>query len=85
MQMKKLLWFVARSLIGLTVIGMALWAALALWYTLPLPEWVRYALGLGLLVLGAGSLWTAVIERRLLIPLAPFLIAFADVLSVTVV
>ena len=78
--MKKLLWFVARSLIGLTVIGMTLWAALALWYTLPLPEWVRYALGLGLLVLGAGGLLTAVIKRRLLLPIAPFLIAFAATL-----
>ena len=78
--MKTLLWLVARSLIGLTVIGMALWAALALWYTLPVPEWVRNALGLVLLVLGAGGLLTAAIQRRPLIPLAPFAIAFAATL-----
>jgi len=78
--MKKLLWFLARSLIGLTVIAMALWAALALWYTLPLPEWVRYAFTLGLLILGAGGLLTAVITRRLLMPIAPFVIAFAATL-----
>lgn len=80
MRMKTILWFMARSLICLTVVGMALWAALALWYTLPLPDWGRYGLSFGLLVFGAGGLLTAVIKRRLLIPMAPFLIAFAATL-----
>jgi hypothetical protein len=75
--MKTLLWFAARSLIGLTVIGMALWAALALWYTLPVPEWIRYSLVSVLLILGVGGLLAAIIKRRLLIPIAPFLVAFA--------
>ena len=78
--MTTLLWLVARGLIGLTVMGMALWAALALWYTLPLQEWARYSSAFGLPILGVGGLLAAMIKRRFLISIAPFLVAFAATL-----
>ena len=65
---------------GITVIGMTLWAALALWYTLPLPGWVRYTSAFGLLGLGVGGFVCAIVSGRFLIPVAPFLVAFVATL-----
>ena len=80
MQMKTFLRPMALVVMGLAVIGATLWAALAPWYTLGTTNGFRYALGFGLLALGAGGLLFALIHRRLVVPLAPFVISFAAVL-----
>lgn len=80
MRMRKLARIVALGLTSLTVIGATLWGALALWYTLPTSDWVRYALILSCIFLGAGGLFFAIIQRRMIVPLAPFVISFGAVL-----
>jgi hypothetical protein len=75
--MSALFWFIARGLFCLTVTGIALWAVLALWFTLPVAEWIRYSFGVGVLFLAVGGLLIAIIKRRYLISIAPFFIAFA--------
>ena len=67
--------------IGLAVIGAAVWGALALWYAFPAMDGLRAALALGFFALGAGSLVTAVLRRRLVVPLLPFAAAFGVLLG----
>jgi hypothetical protein len=67
----------ALGVAGLTVIGVTTWGALALWYTVPAIEGIRAALALGYVALGLGGLLMAVLMGRLVMPLAPFTLAFA--------
>ncbi|MCZ6772474.1 MAG: DUF4105 domain-containing protein [Proteobacteria bacterium] len=70
------MWRLFRGgLIGLLVIGAAVWGALALWFAFPAVEGLRAALATGFAVLGAGGLLAAVLRRRLVMPLLPFTVA----------
>jgi hypothetical protein len=68
-------------LIGLMVVGATVWGALALWFTLPAAEGIRVALALGFAALGAGGLLTALLRRRLIVPLLPFAGALVALLA----
>ena len=79
--LKKLLRLLGFGLIGLLATGAAIWGGLALWFALPGAGGVRAALALGFVALGAGSLLTAFLRRRLVVPLLPFGIAFVALLA----
>ena len=79
--MKKLLRLLGTGLIGLLATGAAIWGGLALWFALPGADGVRATLALGFGVLGAGSLFTALLRRPLLVPLLPFAVAFVALLA----
>jgi hypothetical protein len=68
-------------LIGLMVVGATVWGALALWFTLPAAEGIRVALALGFAALGAGGLLTALLRRRLIVPLLTFAGALVALLA----
>jgi hypothetical protein len=55
--------------------------ALALWFALPAAEGIRVALAAGFVALGAGGLLTALLRRRLIVPLLPFAVGFAVLLA----
>lgn len=78
--MKTILRLLGLCLVAIIVTALALWSTLALWYTLPTPEWVRYALASAIVAFGLGGLLMALIRHRLVLPLAPFVISFAAVL-----
>lgn len=80
MRMKTIFRVVVFGLIGLAVIGASTWGALALWYALPTSNWVRYALTLACVIFGVGGLLLAIFQRRLIVPLAPFVIIFGALL-----
>jgi hypothetical protein len=67
-------------LIGLLVVGLSVWGALALWFAVPAVDGIRVALAVGFGVLGAACLLATVIRRRLMAPLLPFAIAFGALL-----
>ncbi len=69
------------GLIGLLVVGPAVWGALALWFAVPAVEGLRAALALGLVALGAGGLLAALLRRKLIVPLLPFAVAFVALLA----
>ncbi len=79
--MKTLLRLLGTGLIGLLATGAAIWGGLALWFALPGADGVRATLALGFVVLGAGSLLTALLRRRLIVPLLPFAVAFVALLA----
>ena len=79
--LKTLLRLLGTGLIGLLATGAAIWGGLALWFALPGADGVRATLALGFVVLGAGSLLTALLRRRLIVPLLPFAIAFVALLA----
>ncbi len=78
--MKTFLRLLGFGLIGLLGTGAAIWGGLALWFALPGADGLRAALALGFVALGAGGLLTALIRRRLVVPLLPFGIAFVALL-----
>ncbi len=61
--------------------GAAIWGGLTLWFALPGGEGVRATLALGFVALGAGSLFYALLRRRLIVPLLPFAVAIAALLA----
>jgi len=69
------------GLIGLLATGATIWGGLALWFALPGTDGVRATLALGFVALGAGSLLTALLRRRLIVPLLTFAIAFVTLLA----
>ncbi len=69
------------GLIGLLVVGAAVWGALALWFSVPAVDGLRAALALGFVALGAGGLLAAALRRRLVVPLLPFAVAFVVLLA----
>ncbi len=69
------------GLIGLLVIGMVVWGALALWFAFPAVGSLRAVLALCYAALGAGGLRAAVRGRRLVAPLAPFTAAVVALLA----
>ncbi len=69
------------GLIGLLVVGAAVWGALALWFAVPAVDGLRAALALGFVALGAGGLLAAALRRRLVVPLLPFAVAFVVLLA----
>ncbi len=79
--LKTLLRLLGAGLIGLLATGAAIWGGLALWFALPGADGVRATLALGFAALGAGSLLTALLRRRLIVPLLPFGIAFVALLA----
>ena len=79
--MKTMFRMLGVVLIGLMVVGATIWGALALWFTLPAAEGIRVALALGFAALGAGGLLTALLRRRLIVPLLPFAGAFVALLG----
>ncbi len=79
--LKTLLRLLGTGLIGLLATGAAIWGGLALWFALPGADGVRATLALGFVVLGAGSLLTALLRRRLIVPLLPFAVAFVALLA----
>ncbi|MDH3967114.1 MAG: hypothetical protein OEU56_08840, partial [Rhodospirillales bacterium] len=79
--MKTLSRRLGAGLIGLLVAGAAIWGGLALWFTLPVADGIRVTLALGFVVLGAGGLLTALLRRRLIVPLLPFAGAFVALLG----
>ncbi len=60
---------------------MAIWGGLALWFALPGADGIRTTFALGFVALGAGSLLTALLRRRLIVPLLPFAIVFVALLA----
>ncbi len=78
--MRRLLRAIGCSLIGLLVVGLSIWGALALWFAVPAVDGIRVALAVGFGVLGAACLLATVIRRRLMAPLLPFAIAFGALL-----
>ena len=68
------------GLLGLGVVAMAAWGALALWFTLPLAEGPRGALALAFVTFGVGGLLVAGLRRRIVAPLLPFVLACVAVL-----
>ena len=79
--MKTIFRMLGVVLIGLMVVGATIWGALALWFTLPAAEGIRVALALGFAALGAGGLLTALLRRRLIVPLLPFAGALVALLA----
>ena len=79
--MKSLLRVTAGGLIGLLVVTATAWGSLALWFALPTTVWLRAALALGFVLLGAGCLLHALVRRQLVRPLAPISIAFVALLG----
>ena len=69
------------GLIGLLVVGAAVWGALALWFAIPAVDGLRAALALGFVALGAGGLLAALLRRKLFVPLLPFAVAFVALLA----
>ncbi len=69
------------GLIGLLVVGAAVWGALALWFAVPAVDGLRAALALGFVALGAGGLLAAFLRRKLFVPLLPFAVAFVVLLA----
>ena len=53
------------GLIGLLVVAVAAWGALALWFAVPAVDGLRAALALGFVALGVGGLLAAVLRQRL--------------------
>lgn len=79
--MKTLLQRLGICLIALLVSGAAIWGGLTLWFTVPGAEGLRAALALGFVALGAGSLLTAYLRRRLIVPLLSFSIALVALIA----
>ncbi len=79
--LKTLLRLLGSGLIGLLATGAAIWGGLALWFALPGVDGVRATLALGFVALGAGSLLTALLRRRLFVPLLPFAVFVAVLLA----
>ena len=79
--MKTLFRLLGIGLIGLMAAGATTWGALALWFTLPAADGIRVALALGFVALGAGGLLTALLRRRLVVPLLPLAVAFVALLA----
>ncbi len=79
--LRTLLRLLETGLIGLLATGATIWGGLALWYALPGTDGVRATLALCFVALGAGSLLTALMRRRLIVPLLPFAIAFVTLLA----
>ncbi len=79
--LKTLLRLLGTGLIGLLATGAAIWGGLALWFALPGTDSVRATVALGFVALGAGSLLTALLRRRLILPLLPFAVAFVALLA----
>jgi len=76
------MWRLLRGgLIGVLIIGPAVWGALALWFTVPAVDGLRAALALGFVALGAGGLLAALLRRKLFVPLLPFAVAFVALLA----
>jgi hypothetical protein len=80
MMKNKLSRFVLWILAVPSIIGLALWAALALWYTLPVPELVRYVLVFILAGLAVGGLLAIAMKQKFLVATAPFIFALAATL-----
>ena len=79
--MKTFLRLLGSGLIGLVVVGVAVWGALALWFAFPAVDGLRATLALGFVALGAGGLLTALLRRRLVVPLLPLAVAFVALLA----
>ncbi len=79
--MKALPRLLGGGLIGLLVIGAVAWGALALWFAFPAVDGLRAALALSFVLLGAGGLLSAVLRRRLVVPLLPVTVAFVVLLA----
>ena len=79
--MKTLSRLLGAGLIGLLVVGAAVWGALALWFAIPAVDGLRAALALGFVALGAGGLLAALLRRKLFVPLLPFAVAFVALLA----
>jgi len=60
------------------VAGAILWGGLALWFALPGADAVRGGLALMYFALGGGGLVIALVRRRLVLPLLPFVLAFVS-------
>jgi hypothetical protein len=71
---------VLACLFGLGVAAAAAWGALALWFTLPVPDVARGVLALLFAALGLAGLLIVVLHRRTVVPLLPFGLACALVL-----
>jgi hypothetical protein len=69
------------ALLGLAVVLMAAWGALALWFTLPLADSLRGALALAFTALGLGGLIAALLRRQIVVPLLPFALASLALLA----
>jgi hypothetical protein len=78
--MKSVLRILASGLGILLLSGASIWGALALWYALPAASWVRLLLAIIMIALGVGGLFTAVLRRRLVVPMVPFAAAFATMM-----
>jgi hypothetical protein len=68
------------GLIGLVIMGAAVWGGLALWFAFPAPDKVRLGLTMAYLALGAGGLIVGLVRRRLILSLLPFAAAFSGLL-----
>lgn len=73
--MKQVIGWTLFVIVAIGVVGLALWGALALWFTLPLDEPIRLALGALLILLALGGLVMAAARRRFIGPLLPFALA----------
>ena len=79
--MRTLLRLLGTGLVGLLATGAAIWGALALWFALPGADGLRATLALSFVAFGAGSLLTALVRRRLFVPLLPFAVSVAVLLA----
>lgn len=68
------------SFVAVSVSGLSIWCASALWFTLQLPDFDRYALVYLVLFFGFGGLLLSFGLRRLLLPLFPFAVCLAATL-----
>lgn len=73
--MKQAIGWTLYVIIAFSVLGLAAWGVLALWFALPLDEPIRLTLGALLALLGLGGLVVAAARRRFIGPLLPFALA----------
>jgi hypothetical protein len=64
--------------LSLLIIALSAWAALALWYRLPMPEWKRGLAAVAFAIIGAGTI-AMVLRGRSLVPPVAFGLVFIGV------
>lgn len=78
--MKTALKLLGVGMVGLSVVGAAIWGVGALWFALPFSDALRAAFAFGLAALAGGGLIAALLRRRLVVTLMPFAAAFLGLL-----
>lgn len=76
--MRRLASILFIAALSLLIIALSAWAALALWYRLPIPEWKRGLAAVAFAIIGAGAI-VMVLRGRLLVSSVAFGLVFIGV------